>query len=82
MTEKQKEAIVLLNRMQEPKVSPLSDDEYFLLLEFVVKGETEIQYVPQPTIPWTTPEIRPYYTGTGESIIHPPYKVTCELKKD
>lgn len=82
MTDKQKEAIKLLNELRYSEISPLSDDEYFLLLEFVFEREKGIQYVPQPTIPWTTPEIRPYYTGTGEPIIQPPYKVTCAFKKD
>jgi hypothetical protein len=90
MTDKQKEAIRILNRIKEPVIvmgdemhpAAIDDDEYFALLEFVLDNKTEIQYVPQPTIPWTTPDIRPYYGGTGVPVLQPPYRVTCELVKD
>jgi hypothetical protein len=59
MTDKQKEAIRILNRIKEPVIvmgdemhpAAIDDDEYFALLEFVLDNKTEIQYVPQPTIP-------------------------------
>lgn len=77
MTDKQKEAIRILNRIKEPVIvmgdemhpAAIDDDEYFALLEFVLDNKTEIQYVPQPTIPWTDPVIRPYYCGTGDPVL-------------
>lgn len=76
MTDKQKEAIRILNRIKDPVVrmgdeiapAAISDEEYFKLLEFILDNKTEIQYVPQPTMPWTTPDIRPYYGGTGAEL--------------
>jgi hypothetical protein len=68
MTDKQKEAVRVLNRIKEQVITSsdikmldvvISDDEYFLLLEFI----------PQPTIPWTEPG-SPYY--------HYDWKITCE----
>lgn len=46
MTDKQKEAIHILNRIKEPTIvmgdeiapAAIEDDEYFLLLEFVIKN--------------------------------------------
>lgn len=81
MTDKQKEAVRVLNRIKEHVITSsdikmldtvISDDEYFLLLEFILENETEIQYVPQPTIPWTDPcpYVPPYY--------HYDWKTTCE----
>lgn len=78
MTDKQKEAVRVLNRIKEQVITSsdikmldvvISDDEYFLLLEFILENKTEIQYVPQPTIPWTEP-VPPYY--------HYDWKITCE----
>lgn len=83
MTDKQKEAIILLNRIKETKTATceaiMTDEQYFMLLEFIIENNTEIQYVPQPT-PWTTPLQQPYY-GTGTPEIYP-YRVTCEYLKD
>ena len=90
MTDKQKDAIRILNRIKEPVVclgdemapAAIDDDEYFTLLEFVLEQKPEIQYVPQPTIPWTAPQpLQPYYGGTGDPL-QPPYRITCELTKD
>jgi len=81
MTDKQKEAVRVLNRIKEQVITSsdikmldvvISDDEYFLLLEFILENKTEIQYVPQPTIPWTEPGSpygQPYYYD---------WKITCE----
>ena len=69
MTDQQKEAIKILNRVK----GSMTNEEYFMLLEFFVEKQTEIHYVPQPTIPGITPDIRPYY---GD--IKPPYHVTCD----
>ena len=79
MTNEQKRAIRVLNRVREQ----LIDDEYFTMLEFIVREPvTKIEYVPQPTIPWTTPQpLQPYYGGTGDPL-QPPYRITCELTKD
>lgn len=61
MTEEQKKAIRVLNRVREK----LDDSEYFLLMDFIVKSqEKEFVYVPQFE-PYDTPKIQPYYTGTG-----------------
>ena len=79
MTHEQKQAINVLNRVREK----LTEDEYFMMMDFIVKESvTKIEYVPQPSIPWTTPDIRPYYGGTGETIPQPPYRVTCEFVKE
>lgn len=76
MTDKQKQAINVLNRVREK----LTDDEYFMMMEFII-DEKQVTYIPQPTIPWTTPDIRPYYGGTGDPL-QPPYRITCELTKE
>ena len=86
MTDKQKQAVEILNYIRNKKDSDgeyvMDPEQYLMLLEFIVEQKTEIQYVPQPTIPWTTPDIRPYYGGTGNPVLQPPYRVTCELVKD
>lgn len=86
MTDKQKQAVEILNYIRNKKDSDgeyvMDAEQYLMLLEFIVEQKTEIQYVPQPTMPWTTPDIRPYYGGTGDPVLQPPYRVTCELVKD
>ena len=86
MTDKQKQAVEILNYIRNKKDSDgeyvMDPEQYLMLLEFIVEQKTEIQYVPQPTIPWTDPVIRPYYGGTGDPVLQPPYRVTCELVKD
>ena len=85
MTDKQKQAVEILNYIRNKKDSDgeyvMDPEQYLILLEFIVEQKTEIQYVPQPTMPWTTPDIRPYYGGTGDPL-QPPYRITCELSKD
>ena len=45
MTNKQKEAIITLNRIKESNT--ISDEEYFTLMEFVVEDKsTQKQYIP------------------------------------
>lgn len=69
MTEKQKEAVKLLNNLRYSSGQSLNDDEYFLLMDFVLaEKEPQITYIPfaQPDTP-----LQPYYTGTD------PYRVTC-----
>ena len=86
MTDKQKQAVEILNYIRNKKDSGgeyvMDPEQYLMLLEFIVEQNTEIQYVPQPTMPWTDPVIRPYYGGTGDPVLQPPYRVTCELVKD
>ena len=86
MTDKQKQAVEILNYIRNKKDADgeyvMDPEQYLMLLEFIVEQKTEIQYVPQPTMPWTTPDIRPYYGGTGDPVLQPPYRVTCELVKD
>ena len=86
MTDKQKQAVEILNYIRNKKDADgeyvMDPEQYLMLLEFIVEQKTEIQYVPQPTIPWTDPVIRPYYGGTGDPVLQPPYRVTCELVKD
>lgn len=62
MTDKQKNAILTLNRIRDDK--GISEDEYFTLLEFVIEDKKEsITYIPfqpypslpaQPDITWRT----------------------------
>ena len=55
MTEKQKQAVSLLNRLKDN----ISEEEYFLLLDFVV-GKNNPVYVPYyPTYPYITWDSKP-----------------------
>ena len=88
MTDKQKEAIMLLNSIKAtPTVNGeaiMTDEQYFTLLDFIIE-EKQVTYIPQPTIPWTSPQpLQPYYGGgTGDpNPLTPPYRVTCEFVKD
>ena len=79
MTDEQKKAMAVLNRVRER----ITEDEYFMIMEFIVKEPvTKIEYVPQPAIPWTTPDIRPYYGGGTGDPLQPTYRITCELTKE
>ena len=57
MTDKQKEAIKLINSLN------LDENKYFLLLDFIMQKQ-QVEYVPYyptyPTYP-TCPTIQPYY---------------------
>lgn len=54
MTEKQKQAISLLNRLKDN----MSEEEYFLLLDFIVSNNPV--YVPSyPTYPYITYDSKP-----------------------
>ena len=64
MTDNQKQAIVVLNRLHNTygldEKSVLTDEEYFMFLEFIINKQ-ETQYVPwpietpsQPYTPWQT----------------------------
>ena len=65
MTEKQKQAISLINRLKEN----MSEEEYFLLLEFVI-GNSVPTYVPYyPTYPYITYDSKPIpVTCTADNI--------------
>ena len=77
MTEKQKEEVkIVLKQCQE---GHLDVEEAMTLIDSIIGESSHIQYVPQPTFPWTTP-LQPYY-GTGAPEFQPPYRVTCEFQK-
>ena len=78
MTDKQKEALEIIFR--ERVNTHLTDTEFYTLLDFIVE-EKQVTYIPQPTIPWTSPGILPCY-GTGDPATFPPYRVTCEFRQD
>lgn len=61
MTDKQKQAIRILNSMHERKFA--DDEEYFLLLDFIV-GQPQVTY-----IPWTT-EPKPIIYETDDNFVH------------
>ena len=65
MTEQQRRAIEILNNLKAGKYDDgtpvINDDDYFLLLSFIVDRQTEIQYVPT-VVPHIYPDvIQPYY---------------------
>jgi hypothetical protein len=73
MTEKQKEAIKILNRVRNSVLRStcgdvITEEEYFTLLEFVIGNESSIQYIP-------------YYPRTapleGSPIYEQELKITC-----
>ena len=82
MTEEQKKAICILNRIKEPVIdmgdliqdAAISEDEYFTLLEFIINGQPQQIFTPYvPYTPQTTPwNERPWYMNP----------VTCSLKTD
>ena len=72
MTEQQKKAILILNRLHEQfGVSIFNDEDYFLLMDFVVgNNEPRISYIPSTL---TDPKpLDPLYGKFGE--------VTCNQK--
>lgn len=63
MTEKQKQAISLLNKLKDD----MSEEEYFLLLDFVVGRDNPV-YVPSyPTYPYITWDTKPIPVTCHES---------------
>ena len=68
MDNKQKEAIQILNKLQA--LYAISDEEYFMLLDFVISNKRDwyIPYtpiIPQPSEPWKeTPWTVTYKYGT------------------
>lgn len=62
MNEKQKQAIVILNRIKESNA--ISDEEYFTLMEFVVEDKTtQLQYIPYYETKWN--EVYPNISHQG-----------------
>lgn len=84
MTDKQKAAIGILNRLhgQGPKAGELlTDEEYYALMEFVIGDgqHQQVTYIPYtPFVPDLTPRIQPYYNTTPQDPLAPPYRVTCK----
>ena len=83
INEQQKQAIAVLNRLpgQGPNAGfLLTDEEYFMLMEYVLQEKQQIQFVsnePQPITPL-------YYRTaptTGDPLPMPPYEVTCKFGK-
>ena len=82
MTEEQKKAICILNRIKEPVIqmgdlmqeAAITEEEYFTLLEFIINGQPQqiftpyVPYTPQVT-PWNE---RPWYMNP----------VTCSTNED
>ena len=55
MTEKQKQAISLLNKLKDK----ITEEEYFMLLDFIVENNN-VTYVPTyPTYPYITWDTKP-----------------------
>lgn len=65
MTEKQKKAVLLLNNLKLGYTG-FSEDDYFLLLAFVV-GDPDTTYIPTPLplekLYWEGKKYDPNYTG-------------------
>lgn len=72
MTEQQKRAILILNRLhQQFRVSIFNDEDYFLLIDFIVGNkEPQITYIPSNPIP----DFYPLFGKFGE--------VTCNQKAE
>ena len=76
MTEQQRKAIEILNGIKnEQKLDGeqvISDDDYFLLLSFIIDKQQEITAAPYPVIqPWPSQPLTPYYGQRWE--------VTCKF---
>ena len=80
MTEEQRKAIRLLNRLHSPMVlseeKAIEDDDYFFLLSFIIDKPQEISVqTPYPVIqPWPAQPLTPYYGQRWE--------VTCKVQED
>ena len=87
MTDKQKQAVELLNSIRGKKDSEgewvMNAEEYLTLLEFIIgeQPQPQITYVPYtpdltPHYPWQQP-LTPFYQTTGPNDFPQPYRVTC-----
>lgn len=85
MTDKQKQAVELLNRLhgQGPKAGELlTDEEYYFLLDFIIGEQpqqqiTYVPYTPDITPHWPCQPIMPLYQTTSPGDFPQPYQVTC-----
>jgi len=80
MTDKQKQAVELLNRLhgQGPKAGELlTDEEYYFLLDFIIGEQpqqqiTYVPYTPDLTPHWPCQPLQPYYQNPADI-----FRVTC-----
>ena len=81
MTDKQKQAVELLNYIRGKKDSEgecvMSAEEYLTLLDFIVGEQHQVTYIPYT--PDLTPQqpLTPYYQQTIPCNPVMPYRVTC-----
>ena len=76
MTDKQKQAVELLNRLhgQGPKADELiTDEEYYFLLDFIIGEQPQQQITYVPYTPDITPLLHPYYQNPADI-----FRVTCD----
>lgn len=83
INEQQKQAIAVLNRLhgQGPNAGdPLTDEEYFMLMEYVLQEKQQIQFAPyEPQL--ITPLYYRTVPQTGDPLPMPLYEVTCKFGK-
>ncbi len=74
MTEQQRKAIEILNKLHAPMVlseeKAIEDDDYFFLLSFIIDKPQETYYYPVIQT-WPSQPLTPYY---GQ-----PWEVTCKV---
>jgi len=83
INEQQKQAIAVLNRLhgQGPNAGILlTDEEYFMLMEYVLQEKQQIQFAPYEPQP-ITPLYYRTVPQTGDPLPMPPYEVTCKFGK-
>lgn len=69
MTDKQKQAIVAINDAKQNEA--LNDEQYYLLLEFIMGNQPTTQY-----IPWPIEIPNPIYPSTVFPLVT--YQTTCK----
>ena len=81
MTDKQKEAITLLNNLRSPmnpsEKPSITEDEYYTLLEFIIGEQPQPQVTFVPYTPSTTPSY-PWQTGPMYQNPADMFRVTCD----
>lgn len=70
LTDRQKEAINLIRELRGP-MDVLKDEEFYLLLEFIMGNQQSTQY-----IPWPVETPYPIYPSTVFPIVT--YQTTCK----
>ena len=80
MTVQQRKAIGILNNLRTEKnddgTPVMSEDDYFFLLDFVIRAQEDVRFVPQ-VIPtqWPLPgTVQPYYEQPGIQR----WEITCK----